>query len=77
MLELFDRNWAGGREGSLGWTEIVGECLIVWAMQGSPQCCPSVGFVVDSPLLKTNREEKRGSAGAWPVAAPMPKLDSF
>ena len=62
--------------GSLDWTEIVGEYRIVWAAQGSPQCWSSVGSVGGFTLLKANGG-KRGSAGAWPVAAPMPKLESL
>ena len=31
---------------------------------------------METPLCK-NKEEKEGSARAWPIAAPMPKSDSF
>ena len=31
---------------------------------------------METPLCK-NKEEKEGSARAWPVTAPMPKSDSF
>ena len=51
----------------------IGGCQIVYGETGPLQ--------VDLPtptgtLLCKNKEEK-GSARAWPVAAPMPKSDSF
>ena len=60
--------------GSLGWIKTAGGCRIVWAVIGSPQCW-SAGSVESSSLQKQGKQG--GSARAWPVAAPMPKLDSF
>ena len=60
--------------GSSGRTETGGGCRTVWAVLGSPQRWSS-GFA-ESPFLPKQRKQG-GSARAWPVAAPIPKLDSF
>ena len=55
----------------MGWT---GGCWIVWAGVGWLLCRPE-GSDVALPCKKNQKEE--GSARALPVAAPMPKSDSF
>ena len=50
----------------------IGGCQIVYGRIGSPHV--DLQAQMETPLCK-NRG--KGSARAWPVAAPMPKSDSF
>ena len=77
MMPFFNRNWAGACRGRwagpgllAGWST---GSRIVGAEVGLLQYW-SVGFGRGTPLQK---QERRGSARASPVAAPMPKLVSF
>ena len=77
MMPFFNRNWAetcGDRwagPGSLaGWSA---GSWIVGAEVGLVQCC-STGSGRDTLVQK---QERRGSAGASLVVAPMPKLVYF
>ena len=77
MMPFFNRNWAGAcgarwaRLGSMaGWPA---GSWIVWVEVGSLQCW-SADSGRSTPLQK---QERKGSARASPVAAPMPKSVSF
>ena len=62
--------WAGPRRLVDG----TGGCRIVYG--GVESLHVDLQAPTETPLCK-NKEEKEGSARAWPVAAPMPKSDSF
>ena len=77
MMPFFNRDWAGACRGRwagpgllAGWAA---GSWIVWVEVGSLQCW-STGSRRGYPLQK---QERRGSARASPVAAPMPKSVSF
>ena len=61
--------WAGPRR----LVDRTGGCQIVYG--GVESQYVDLQAPMETPLCK-NKEEK-GSARAWPVAAPMPKSDSF
>ena len=78
MMSIFNRNWAGVCRGRwagpglfVGWDA---GAWIIWAKVGSPRWRPA-GSGRNTPLQKIRK--KGGSAGALPVAFPMPKSVSF
>ena len=77
MPFFFNRNWAGASVGR--WA---GPGLILGRTTGCASsglgydCCCAGRQVLDAAHLYKNKEEG-GSARASPVAAPMPKSDSF
>ena len=77
MMPFFNRNWVGACGGHwAGPRPLVGGtggCRIVWVLEDG--CNVDLWAPIEAPLCK-NKEEG-GSVRAWPVAAPMPKSDSF
>ena len=67
--------WAGPKK----LMDCVGGCQIVYGGIGSLHV--DLQAPMETPLCKNKEgkgsEEGKGSARAWPVAAPMPKSDSF
>ena len=77
MPFFFNRNWAGASEGRWAGPGLVLGRSTGCASSGlgCDRCC-AVRQVLNAARLYKNREEGR-SARASPVAAPMPKSDSF
>ena len=77
MMPFFNRNWAGACGGRWAGPRPLsggtGGCRIVWVLEDG--CNVDLRAPIEAPLCK-NKEEG-GSTRAWPVAAPMPKSDSF
>ena len=66
---MCEGRWAGPRLPTGG----SGGCWIVRV----PEDGRNVDLRAPTKTLLCKNKEKRGSARAWPVAAPMPKSDSF
>ena len=74
---IFDRNWAGACEGRwAGLRPPTGGTGGCWTVRVPEDGC-NVDLLAPTKTLLCKNKEERGSARAWPVAAPMPKSDSF
>ena len=78
MMSFFNRNWAGACGGRWAGPRPLaggtGGCRIVWVLEDG--CNVDLRALMRHFPEKKNRR-KEGSARALPVAAPMPKSDSF
>ena len=78
MMPFFNRNWAGvcwGRWAGPGL--LLGWAAGFWIVGLKYDCCSAGLQALDVALLYKKIKKEGGSAGASPVAAPMPKSVSF